>query len=139
MAATALFRVPNAVTTTTVVRNDGSSFVGGPVVVPPERVVLASDGAGQTHRISVRLQPADLASAGLVAVRVRLTGHGDQPDRDEAFFVAGDPAVKVVALVQPDDGAFTYSYQVEGYTTAGLPRAGVAGETGDQKLLIPLP
>ena len=43
---------------------------------------------------------------------------------------------KTVALVQPDDGEFSYSFEVEGYTTAGLPRPGVSGfnegpEAGD--------
>jgi hypothetical protein len=126
-------------TTTTVVRADGSVFQGQPTQVPPERRVIVSDGAGQTHRVTVQLPAGDLAAAGLMGLRVRLRGEGEQGDRDEVFFAPGDPASKFVGLVQPDDGSFTYAYEVEGYTTAGLPRAGVSGTSSDLKLVVPLP
>jgi hypothetical protein len=127
------------VTTTTVVRADGSVFEGPPTDVPAVRKVILSDGVGQTRRIQVNLSSADLSAAGLLAVRVRLRGSGDHGDRDEAFFVPGDPATKFVALVQPDGGQFSYAYEVEAYTTAGLPRPGVSGSTSDMTLVVPLP
>jgi hypothetical protein len=74
-----------------------------------------------------------------MGVRVRLRGEGEQGDRDDVFFAPGDPASKIVGLVQPDDGSFTYAYEVEGYTTAGLPRAGVSGTSSDAELVVPLP
>jgi hypothetical protein len=55
------------------------------------------------------------------------------------FFAPGDTPTRTVALVQPDDGDFSYSYEIEGYTTAGLPRPGATGSTGDRVLVVPLP
>ena len=128
-----------ATTTTTVVRNDGSVFAGDPTPVPDDRVVILSDGLGRTTRIKVQLAGTDLASAGLVAVRVRLAGSGEDGDRDEAFFAIADTGPKTVALVQPGDGPLTYAYEVIGYTTTGIPRPGVSGETSDRTLVLPLP
>jgi len=40
-------------------------------------------------------------------------------------------------LVQPDAGDFGYSYEVEGYTLAGLPRPGQSGSApGSQHVLV---
>jgi hypothetical protein len=102
-------------------------------------LVIVSDGVGQSHLITVRLPSGDLGAAGLMGVRVRLRGEGEQGDRDEVFFAPGDPASRIVGLVQPDDGSFTYAYEVEGYTTAGLPRAGVSGTSSSAELVVPLP
>ncbi|HMR48571.1 MAG TPA: hypothetical protein PKE40_03975 [Arachnia sp.] len=127
-------------TTTTVVREDGSVFAGEATpLTPDQRVVIVSDGVGVTKRITVQLASQDLAGAGLIAVRVRLVGEGENPDRDEAFFDAGAPGSQVVALVQPAEATFGYDYEVIGYTTAGLPREGVRGTSSDQRLVIPLP
>jgi hypothetical protein len=127
-------------TTATVVRTDGSVFQGQPTNVQAnQRVLLLSDGVGSTHRIMVKLPIADLASTGLLAVRVRLAGPGPDGDRGEALFTAGDPGPHTVTLVQPGSGVFTYTYEVEGYTTVGLPRPGVNGTGSDTALILPLP
>ena len=42
-------------------------------------------------------------------------------------------------LVQPIEGAFTYSYEVEGYTAFGVPKVGVRTDTQDLKLVVGLP
>jgi hypothetical protein len=135
-----LSETPGSLTvTTTVVRADGSTFQGQPITVPPEQaVVTLSDGPGHTHLVLVRLPPADLAAAGLIAVRVRLTGPGDNPDRDEALFRAGGPTEKEVAIVSasPDQ---SYRYEVEGYTTGGLPVPGATGTSTADELIIALP
>jgi hypothetical protein len=53
--------------------------------------------------------------------------------------VVGAGHTEIPVLVQPDDGHFSYFYEVEGYTTAGLPRPGVSGSTSDLTLFVPLP
>ena len=126
--------------TVTIVRTDGSVFEGEPTKIPADqRVIIVSDGVGTTHRIQVELASTDLASAGLVAVRVRLKGPGETPDSAEALFRASATAPQRLALVQPGDGAFAYHYEVEGYTPQGLPRAGQSGNTSDNPLIVGLP
>lgn len=136
-----LSAAPTGVTaTTTVVRNDGSVFQGSPTQVLGEQAVLVlSDGAGSTHRIGVRLANSDLGTAGLAAVRVRLAGPGADPDRAEVLFTPSDAGAKTVALVQPGQGVFQYSYEVEGYTSDGLPKPGASGQSADLTLILALP
>lgn len=124
--------------TTTVVRADGSVFHGQPVS-PDNGVLVVSDGAGAVKRVQVQLANPNLAAAGLVAVRVRLAGPGDDGDRDEAFFTGATTGSATVTLVQPTPGPFSYSYEVVGYTTAGLPLQGAQGTTADAHLVVPLP
>ncbi|QJP16072.1 hypothetical protein G3545_21965 [Starkeya sp. ORNL1] len=123
--------------TTTIVRMDGSTFIGEPV--PVRDRVLVSDGLGETRRIQVELTGTDFNAAGLVAARVRLRGPGETPDEADVIFRPSDFAAKTVALVQPIDGPFRYSYAVEGYTRDGVPRAGAHGESGDLRLFVGLP
>lgn len=134
-----LAATPAAVlTTTTVIRQDGSVFQGVPTAVPPERVVLLTDGPGLPFRMTVKLG-SDLAAAGLAGLRVTLRGEGENGDREEVFFGPQDPPTRSVALAPSGEGDFKYSYEVEGYTTAGLPRPGVGGTTDVRTLVVPLP
>jgi hypothetical protein len=133
---------PAGVTATvTVVRADGSVFEGPPTKVPAETSVLpVSDGVGAVHRISVRLADADLAGAGLVAVRVRLDGVGDGADHAEVLFSLGQSGSATATLVQPLGGApFEYLYEVIGYTRTGLPVEGATGRSSDTVLILALP
>jgi hypothetical protein len=124
-----------------VIRNDGSVFQSGTREASADTTALViSDGAGSTHRIRARLLGTDLASAGLLAVKLQLRGPGADPDTTEALFTPSQVADQTLTLVQPDGGGpFRYTYAVTGYTTAGLPVPGASGETGDVNLLIPLP
>jgi len=125
----------------TVVRQDGSVFESGPMAATGGTgVVVVSDGAGATHRIRVKLLDANLAAAGLAALKVFLEGPGDQPDTAEALFTPSQAADQTLALVQPDAGGpFAYKYRVVGYSLAGLPVTGDSGTASDLNFLVRLP
>jgi hypothetical protein len=124
----------------TIVRGDGSVFTSDSQVVTtlPATVVVA-DGEGRTARIRVKLLNTDLASAGLVAVKVLITGLGDNPDSAEALFTTSATAEQVLTLVQPGTGPLAYTYTVTGFNQLGLPVTGASGQDTSLNLLVPLP
>jgi hypothetical protein len=118
------------------VRSNGSVFENPPVEVPAGQRIVVSDGVGETRIIKVELTSSDMAAADLAAVRVRVRGNGDQ---DEVLFRPGDTGRKLITLVQANGGLQPYSYEVEGYSVLGLPRAGVSASSADDRLLVGLP
>jgi hypothetical protein len=132
--------MPHGVTySVTVVRADGTVLEVPSREIRPGEKIMVSDGVGQTRIIRIELANTNLEAAGLVAVRVRVRGQGEDADQDDVIFRPGDVAPKSVMLVQPIEGAFTYSYEVEGYTAFGVPKAGVRTDTQDLKLVVGLP
>lgn len=125
----------------TVIRADGSVFASEPqsiTVFPAALPVL--DGEGKTTRINVKLPNTDLASANLVAVRVQVTGQGENGDSAEALFTPSQINDQTLTLVQPGGAEpLTYSYKVTGYNRQGLPVPGVSGQDTSLNLLVPLP
>ena len=124
-----------------VVRADGSSFDSGELPLARDTgVLLASDGAGATHRITIHLASTDLAAVGLAALRVRLRATGPDGDNGDVLFLSGQTADRVLTLVQPTTAdPFSYHWEVEGYTAQGLPRAGATGTGSDTTLIVGLP
>ena len=132
--------VPRGVTySVTVVRSDGTILEVPATEIAPGRKIIVSDGVGETRIIRIELADTDLEAAGLAAVRVRVRGKGEDADEGDVLFRPGDNTPKTVMLVQPVDGAFSYTYEVEGYTSLGVPRAGARAETGDMELVLGLP
>ena len=132
--------MPHGVTySVTVVRADGTVLEVPSREIRPGEKIMVSDGVGQTRIIRIELANTNLEAAGLVAVRVRVRGQGEDADHDDVIFRPGDISPKSVMLVQPIEGAFTYSYEVEGYTAFGVPKAGVRTDTQDLKLVVGLP
>jgi hypothetical protein len=132
--------IPHGVTySVTVVRADGTVLEVPSREIRPGEKIIVSDGVGQTRIIRIELANTNLEAAGLVAVRVRVRGQGEDADHDDVIFRPGDVSPKSVMLVQPIEGAFTYSYEVEGYTAFGVPKAGVRTDTQDLKLVVGLP
>lgn len=132
--------MPHGVTySVTVVRADGTVLEVPSREIRPGEKIMVSDGVGQTRIIRIELANTNLEAAGLVAVRVRVRGQGEEADHDDVIFRPGDISPKSVMLVQPIEGAFTYSYEVEGYTAFGVPKAGVRTDTQDLKLVVGLP
>ncbi|KQY42492.1 hypothetical protein [Rhizobium sp. Root483D2] len=132
--------IPHGVTySVTVVRADGTVLEVPSREIRPGEKIMVSDGVGQTRIIRIELANTNLEAAGLVAVRVRVRGQGEDADHDDVIFRPGDVSPKSVMLVQPIEGAFTYSYEVEGYTAFGVPKAGVRTDTQDLKLVVGLP
>ncbi|WP_370942047.1 hypothetical protein AB5J62_23360 [Amycolatopsis sp. cg5] len=124
------------IATPTIVRTDGSVFEGEPT--PVTGAYVLTDGVGVAHKLNVSLASGDLTGAGLVAVRVRLRGLGAGGDDAEVLFRPSAPTTVPVTLVQPG-AALQYAYEVEGYTTKGLPRPGQRGETSVNTLIVGLP
>ncbi|KQZ28929.1 hypothetical protein ASD50_18810 [Mesorhizobium sp. Root552] len=121
------------------IRSDGTVFETPQAEVSPGKTIIVSDGVGETRIIKVELANPDIAGAGLAAVRVRVRGKGEMADQDEVLFRPGDNTPKTITLVQPIEGAFAYSYEVEGYSLLGVPKAGARAETSDMTLLVGLP
>jgi hypothetical protein len=123
----------------TVIRLDGSVYQSEPVI-SNDSVILITDGPGRTRRIRVNLGGQDMISAGLIAVKVNLTGPGDQPDRESVIFSPSQHREQTVSLVQPHEGdVFTYSYKVTGYNIQGEALPGDSGESSDTTLFIRMP
>lgn len=122
----------------TVVRLDGSVYQSEPIVTD-NPVVLISDGAGTTHRIKVKLLGQDMTQAGLAAIKVDLIGTGEEGDRESTIFTPSQAAERIVSLVQPDSGAFTYTYKVTGYNLRGEVVPGVSAQTADTTLFVKVP
>lgn len=123
----------------TVIRLDGSVYPSEPVS-SNDSVILITDGPGRTHRIKVNLVGQDMISAGLIAVKVNLTGPGEQPDRESVIFTPSQYQEQTVSLVQPHEGdVFTYSYEVTGYNIQGEVLPGDSGETSDSNLFVRMP
>ncbi|MEE8585453.1 MAG: hypothetical protein V3T83_11430 [Acidobacteriota bacterium] len=123
----------------TIVRLDGSVFVSGPIE-GDDSVAVISDGEGATKRITVRLVGTPLASAGLSAMKVNLTGPGEDPDRDSVIFTPSQSQDQRVSLVQPvEGGQFSYTFQVTGYNLSGRPVEGDSGESSENVLLVSAP
>ena len=120
----------------TIIHADGSVFQSG-TITTPDNVALVSEGAGTTQRIRVRL-PNNSVGA-LVAIKVDLTGMGEEPDTTTALFTPSQTADQTVALAQPAANQMRYTYQVTGYDFQGQPIAGATGQTGDQTFIVPLP
>ena len=123
--------------TTTVVRADGSVFTGEPTVLAAhQNRYVVTDGVGRTRQLEVSLADTDLTAAGLAAVRVRLRGPADTA---ELLFRPDTTTPLPATLVQPGTDPSRYRYEVEGYTTRGVPVPGQSGETADTKLVVGLP
>ena len=122
-----------------VVRTDGSVLEIPPTAVVPDQQIFVRDGVGETRIIKIELANPNLDAAGLAAVRVRVRGKGEDPDQEDVLFRPGDNTPKTVTLVKPEGESFSYSYEVEGYTTLGLPKAGVRLESDVSELVIGLP
>jgi hypothetical protein len=128
----------------TVIRGDGSTFESGPVEVPlvSTRMTLPiMDGVGKLSRVRVRLASSDLNSANLSAVKVLLTGPGDNPDTAEVLFVPSDTADRNITLIEPPDqpSPLAYKYKVTGYDKRGIPVAGDSGQDTSATLIVRLP
>lgn len=124
----------------TVVRGDGSVFATEPQVVTDlSTTLVVSDGEGRTARIRVKLPSTDLASANLSAVKVIVTGIGENADKAEALFTTSNTAEQTLTLVQPGTGPLLYSYEVIGYNPNGIPRNGASGQDTSLNLIVPMP
>jgi hypothetical protein len=125
----------------TVIRADGSVFASEPQNVTDLSAALPiSDGEGKTTRIKVKLPNTDLASANLVAVKVQVTGQGENGDSAEVLFTTSQTNDQTLTLVQPGGaGPLTYSYKVIGYNRQGIPVPGVSGQDTSLNLVVPLP
>ena len=93
----------------TIIHADGSVFQSG-TITTPDNVALVSEGAGTTQRIRVRL-PNNSVGA-LVAIKVDLTGMGEEPDTTTALFTPSQTADQTVALAQPAANQMRYTYPV---------------------------
>jgi len=126
----------------TAVRADGSVFQSDPIL-KDDSVVLVSDGPpGKTTRIRVQLSGAEnlIDQASLAAIKVDLTGPGENPDRESVIFTPSQLETKTVTLIQPEGvDQFTYQYEVKGYTLNGDVVAGESGESSDFTLLVKVP
>ena len=122
-----------------VVRTDGSVLEMPPTDAVSGQQIFVRDGVGETRIIRIELANTDLDAAGLAAVRVRVRGKGEDPDQEDVLFRPGDNTPKTVTLVKPAGEAFAYSYEVEGYTTLGLPKAGIRLESDVSELVVGLP
>ncbi|HSR51440.1 MAG TPA: hypothetical protein VLV83_11470 [Acidobacteriota bacterium] len=123
----------------TIVRMDGSVFASDPIE-SENRVAVISDGEGATRRVTVRLVGTSLAQAGLTAMKVDLTGPGDDPDRDSAIFTPTQSQDQTLSLVAAEaSGSFPYSFQVTGYDLQGHPVEGDSGDSSDDTLLVNAP
>jgi hypothetical protein len=102
---------------------------------------LISDGAGRTMRVKVKLPSAitDLTSGALSAIKVFLTGMGDNPDTAEVLFTPTATTEQSVTLVQPTTGPLTYTYKVTGFNRVGVPVKGATGEESGLTLIVPIP
>lgn len=123
----------------TVIGLDGPVYQSEPVS-SNDSVILITDGPGSTHRIKIKLVGQDMISAGLIAVKVNLTGPGDQPDRESVIFTPSQNQEQTASLVQPHEGdVFTYSYEVTGYNIQGEVLPGDSGETSESNLFVRMP
>lgn len=123
----------------TVVRADGSIYATDPTPTDDSALTI-TDGPGVPFRVAVQLVGPQLASAGLLALKVDLVGPGDEPDRDTALFTPSQAAPQAVTLVQePGEGTFTYRYAVTAYDQQGRPRPAGGGQSSDRTLLITVP
>lgn len=123
----------------TVVRTDGQVLTSA-VDNAEGPAVLVTDGRGALRAVTVRLLDAGLGSAGLVAVRVALTGPGSSPETDEVLFTPSQVEDRRVSVVVPQGTpSFSYRYKVTGYTASGVEIAGASGQTDQGVLLVALP
>ncbi|MGH8564666.1 MAG: hypothetical protein ACREXW_11510 [Gammaproteobacteria bacterium] len=99
-------------------------------------IILLSEGAGVVQRIKVRLPNNTIGDR--IAVKVDLTGTGEQPDQTTALFTSSQLAEQMVALVQPDAASRAFDFQITGYDTLGSPQAIAAGRSSDQTFIVPL-
>ena len=101
--------------------------------------LLVGEGAGVGKNLEVRLANTDLDGAGLIAVRVRLTGPGSAPDHEELLFTPSQTTPRRVSLLQPPGTTFTYHWEVVGWDRDGHELPPLTG-TGDAlTLLLALP
>jgi len=123
----------------TVVRTDGQVLTSA-VDSAEGPVVLVSDGRGALRPVTIRLLDAGIGAAGLVAVRVALTGPGPSPETDEVLFTSSQVEDRRVSVIVPQGvPGFSYRYKVTGYTASGAEIAGASGTTDQGVLLVPLP
>lgn len=113
----------------------------GQVIVETDKesetgVVLLSEGEGVVQRIRVRLPQGTIGT--FLAVKVDLTGQGDQPDQTSVIFTPSELGDKTAALVQPDAASKSYRFSVTGYDNLGAPSALSSGESNSQVFIVPL-
>ena len=122
---------------TTVVRSDGSVFESGKKKLDTS-VAIISDGSGEVHRIKVRLPSPSLGT--LVALKIELTGPGEDPDSESVLFTPSQLEEKMVALVQSGTGSpFAYTFKVTGYDGRGNEVPGQSKQSADRVLIVPMP
>jgi hypothetical protein len=123
--------------TTTVIRTDGSTFTSQPITSSASAFVV-SDGAGKIHAIQVHLPSKDLGN--LAAIKVDFTGSGNNADSASVLFTPSQINDRTVYLVQADKSvAFSYTYQVTGYTLRGQPITGDSATTTSSSLVVKMP
>jgi hypothetical protein len=99
-------------------------------------IILLSEGAGVVQRIKVRLPNNTIGDR--IAVKVDLTGVGEQPDQTTALFTSSQVADQFVALVQPDAASRAFDFRITGYDVTGAPQPIASGRSSDQTFIVPL-
>lgn len=135
VALPSLLEQPPAVQIDTlVIRGDGSTFVGAPLVTT-DPVVLIRDRDGAQRQVSVRLLAgATLAGHGLMAVQVRLLD-ADGGTVDSIVFTESRRTPSIL-LVPVGNGA-PPRYRVVRYAIDGSASEGVIENVPSGELLVP--
>jgi hypothetical protein len=121
--------------TTTVIKMDGVVHVDEDQT-SETGIILLSEGAGVVQRIKVRLPNNTIGDR--IAVKVDLTGTGEQPDQTTALFTSSQLTDQLVALVQPDAASRSFDFRITGYDTLGVPQPIANGSSTDQTFIVPL-
>ena len=88
------------------------------------------------QRIKVRLPNNTIGDR--IAVKVDLTGVGEQPDQTTALFTSSQVADQFVALVQPDATSRAFDFTFTGYDVTRVKQPIASGRTSDQTFIVPL-
>ncbi|HVL20208.1 MAG TPA: hypothetical protein VM422_04370 [Amaricoccus sp.] len=121
--------------TTTVIKIDGVVHVEEDKT-SETGIILLSEGAGVVQRVKVRLPNNTIGDR--IAVKVDLTGTGQQPDQTSALFTTSQVGDQIVALVQPDDASRAFDFRITGYDQLGVPQPIASGRSSDQTFIVPL-
>jgi hypothetical protein len=120
---------------TLVIRGDGSTFSGQPVVTS-DPVVLVRDRDGDFRQLGVRLLAGPtLAGHGLMAVQVQLLDEGGEPT-DSVVFTESQRGPGLLLVPAPADGAHS-RYRVIRYALNGAAVEGQPQDVTGAELLVP--